>query len=145
MGGAHSSAILSCDKDKLYFEYYEGTGDCTGDSMEQYTYEYYDDLNGCWDIFCGTHEEIGVGTPSDKEPEQPPQEAPACELEYKGHNNKEIGKELLQMLIKPMDLNKAKFMTSKKKAFQANVLNGGEWDAVERGSGAVANSIIMNW
>eukprot|EP01084_Bolivina_argentea_P215143 365231_1 len=47
------SAILSCDSEKLYFEYYTGCLDCICE-METYTYEYYsdfddnsdDDLNG---------------------------------------------------------------------------------------------------
>ena len=38
------SAKLSCDSEKLWFEYYTGCTDCTCDDMESYTYEYYNDF-----------------------------------------------------------------------------------------------------
>ena len=61
IGDAISSAKMSCDNEKLYFEYYAATSDCTGDG-ETYTYEYFNDLDGCWDIKCGLHRQEGGGT-----------------------------------------------------------------------------------
>ena len=152
MGGAQSSAKMSCNDKELFFEYYSDSNDCTG-NVESYTYEYYADLHGsCWDIQCGLHREEGQGDTTPIEGEQPPLEAPACELEvesleYMGHNHKEMGRKLVEMLTKPnlMEMTLAKYHESKTKAFAANVINGGEWDAVERKSGFVVNRLIMNW
>lgn len=46
------SAVLLCDEEKIYFNYYSDCTHCQC-SMEQYIYKYFDDADGdCWDIEC---------------------------------------------------------------------------------------------
>eukprot|EP00484_Ammonia_sp_Unknown_P007587 CAMPEP_0197073108 /NCGR_PEP_ID=MMETSP1384-20130603/210438_1 /TAXON_ID=29189 /ORGANISM="Ammonia sp." /LENGTH=310 /DNA_ID=CAMNT_0042511935 /DNA_START=865 /DNA_END=1797 /DNA_ORIENTATION=- len=144
IAGVEYSAVLQCDSEKLWFEYYTGCKDCSCAQMERYTYEDYDDLDGCWDITCGIHEEQGVGTPSEESPFAPPQEPPACT--YKSHNEKRSVDKLKQILFRPMELTKTQMLTSKKAEFAANVLNQGEVDEIiERSSNKVYNKVTMNW
>ena len=77
IGGNKYSAKLSCDKEKLWFNYWSDSDECNG-NMQTYTYEYYNDINGCWDIYCGLHEEEGTGTFANDTTETPPDSPPAC-------------------------------------------------------------------
>jgi len=59
-GGAGFSAVLLCDAEKIYFNYY---ADCTGCDasaceMTQYVYHFYGE--DCWDIRCNALSELDV-------------------------------------------------------------------------------------
>ena len=45
------SAVLRCDDEKVYFEFYRECGDCQC-AMEQFVYRYYGESEECWKVEC---------------------------------------------------------------------------------------------
>jgi len=129
--GTQFSAMLSCDAEGLYFEYYTGCNDCDC-AMETYTYEKFDDLDGCWEIKCGEHTLSGIGKPSDSS-----EESKKCT-----YNKHKKANKLKELLMKPMDLTKARYYQTKKKVFAANVING---DLIGTETEFVGSKMMNDW
>eukprot|EP01084_Bolivina_argentea_P196423 336699_1 len=55
INGQDFSAILFCNKEKVYFNFYTDCNDCSSKCrMKQYLYHYYD-TDDCWDIVCNSN------------------------------------------------------------------------------------------